>query len=175
MKLRTCSVLLLSFLVLSAQLLAFDGQRKGFILGGCIGAGSIHYEEPGWAGFNKGAFVTNFKIGYAPSNSLEIYYINSVDWFSYYSESLIMGTTGVGVTKYLNPKGNGFFVFGAVGISFFQNTTYSNGHTGFGFIGGAGYDIAKHWSIQGDVMYTDVESGTAKSWAFRATLNFLAF
>jgi hypothetical protein len=154
--------------------MAFNGQRQGFILGGGIGAGNLHYSEAGYS-FNRGAFATDFKIGYAPSNSLEIYYINSVSWFSYNSLSYAMGTTGLGVTKYLNPEGKGFFIFGGGGLSFFQNLSYTTGHTGFGFLAGIGYDIAKHWSIQGDVVYTDIESGAAKSTAFRVTLNVLAF
>lgn len=175
MKLRTCSVVLLSFLVLSSQLLAFDGQRKGFILGGGIGGGYLHYTEP-FLGLNKFAVATNFKIGYAPSNTLEIYYINSASWFAFADTTFIIGVSGVGLTKYLNPNGTGFFVCGGIGVSVLQ-ALESGAHstTGAGFLGGVGYEFAKHWNLQADVAYTTMESGSIKSLAVKATLNVLAF
>jgi hypothetical protein len=125
---------------------------------------------------NKFSLATNFKIGYAPSNSLEIYYINSVTWFGYLSETFLIGVTGAGVTKYLNPNGTGFFVSLGAGISVFQSLTGGGtGITGFGLIGGIGYEFSKHWSIQGDVLYTTMESNQVRSLSVRATLNFLAF
>lgn len=47
--------------------------------------------------------------------------------------------------------------------------------SGFGLIGGIGYDFAKHWNIQADVLYTTFESGLMKSLSIRATINFIAF
>jgi hypothetical protein len=180
MRIKTCAVFLLAVLLMSAPLLAFNGQRKGFILGGGVGAGYLSYQErfdgEGPFDLNKFSLATNFKIGYAPSNSLEIYYINSVSWFGYMSETLLIGVTGAGVTKYLSPKGTGFFVSLGAGISFFRSLTAGGGSfTGFGLIGGIGYEFSKHWSIQGDVLYTTMESNQIRSLSVRATVNFLAF
>jgi opacity protein-like surface antigen len=173
MKLKTCAVVCVSFLVLASQLSAFDGQRKGFILGGGIGGGSLKWSEPG-LDFNQGAFATNFIIGYAPSNSLEIYYTNNVSWFSYQSESFVVGMSGIGLSKYLNKEGKGVFILGGIGVGVFsQMTGYTYSESGFGVVGGVGYDVAKHWRIQGEVLYTDIKSAT--SWAFRATINVIAF
>jgi len=187
MKIRTYSVALLSFLVLSSQLLASDGQRKGFILGGGIGVGYLSLKETwgdpestSWQGHP--AFETNFKIGYAPSNSLEIYWINSVSWFWYSQDTFLIGVTGLGLTKYLNPNGTGFFVSGGIGLSFYKDFDPEfPSATGLGLLGGIGYDIAKHWSIQADVLYTTMNGkgfqGIPKvtSMGAKATLNFLAF
>lgn len=175
MKLRTCAVLLLSLLVLSSQVMAFNGQRKGFILGGGLGAGWLNYQEPGLE-FNKVGGAGNFKIGYAPSNSLEIYFTDNVHVFNYGGASFAVGVGGVGVTKYLKPEGTGFFVFGGAGMGMFMVLESGGGsNTGFGVIGGIGYDFAKHWNIQADVLYTNIESGFQKSLSIRATINFLAF
>jgi hypothetical protein len=175
MKLRTCAVLLLSLLVLSSQVMAFNGQRKGFILGGGLGAGWLNYQEPGLE-FNKFAPAGNFKIGYAPSNSLEIYFTDNVHQFNYGGLSFAVGLGGVGLTKYLNPEGTGFFVFGGAGIGLFMVLESGGGsENGLGLIGGIGFDIAKHWNIQADVLYTSIASGAIKSLSVRATINFLAF
>lgn len=175
MKLKTCAVVLLSLLVLSSQAMAFNGQRKGFILGGGLGAGWLNYQEPGFE-FNRFSGAGNFKIGYAPSNTLEIYFTDNVHVFNYGGVSFGIGVGGIGVTKYLNPKGNGFFVFGGVGMGLFMVLESGGGsNSGLGLIGGVGYDFAKHWSIQGDVLYTNIESGVIKTLSVRATINFLAF
>jgi hypothetical protein len=186
MKLKTWAVFLLSILLMSAQLLAFNGQIKGFILGGGLGAGYLRYERhpEGLAGIalDKFSLATNFKIGYAPSNSLEIYFFNSASWFGYNYPGLenaplaAIGVTGVGLTKYLSPKGNGFFVFVGGAWSFYSALSSDVGESyGFGLVGGIGYDLSKHWSLQGDVLFTSMESGQIRSLCVRATLNFLAF
>ena len=166
--------------VLSADLSAFDGLRKGFILGGGVGAGGLFYREHFGDfenfEFDRFSLATNFKIGYAPSNTLEIYYINYLSWFGYYGSTYYIGVTGLGLTKYLSKEGKGLFLHGGAGLSVFQRLSAgANAETGFGLIGGIGYDIAKHWSIQGDIIYTSMMSGQVTSVGARLTVNILAF
>lgn len=176
MKLERCAALVLAFAVLSAPALAFNGKRKGFVLGGGVGGAYLAYNEGGWFDLDKFSLATNFKIGYAPSESLEIYYVNSVSWFGYSSETFVIGASCVGITKYLNREGKGIFLFGGVGLaSFYALSGDSGSANGFGVLGGVGYDIGRHWSIQGDVLYTNLESGMASSVSFRVSINFLAF
>jgi hypothetical protein len=175
MKLKTCLVLLLSFLLLSAHLLAFNGQRKGFILGGGAGAGFLSYETYGLKS-TRFSLATNFKIGYAPTDSFEIYYLASTSWFWLDGTSCFIGLTAVGLTQYLNPKGTGFYVTGGIGLSSLQFLSGDEDYTnGFGLLGGIGYQVSKHWSLQGDVLYTTMKSGQIKSLGARVTFNYLAF
>ncbi len=168
MKQRIPLALFVSALILASQLSAFDGQRKGFILGGGIGGGSLSLGMDVYH-VNTGVFATNFIIGYAPSASLEIYYTNNISWFSDGGENNYLGVTGAGVTKYLKREGKGLYICGGIGLS--VRTLYSN--TGFGALAGIGYDVAKHWRIQGEVMFADIDQH--HSWSFRATLNVIAF
>jgi hypothetical protein len=170
MKLKAYAIFLIVFMVLSSQLVAFDGLRKGFILGGGVGPGYLFNE-----GTDRFCLATNFKIGYAPSNSFEIYYLNTVSWFGAGSSTFINGITGLGLTKYLKPEGRGFFVFGGVGLAVLREFTGGEDDTGFGLIGGIGYDIAKHWSIQGDIIYTNYADEGWHSLGVRVSVNFLAF
>lgn len=174
MKLKVCAVVCVSFLVLASQLSAFDGQRKGFILGGGIGGGYLSYHEPFGFSLDKAAIATNFKIGYAPSNTLEIYYTNNMSWFGYYSDSFTIGASCVAITKYLKPEGKGLFVCGGIGIASIFNLDENHSESGFGAFGGLGYDFAKHWYIQADILYTNLGSSWY-SWGVRVTLNVLAF
>lgn len=169
MKLKAYAVFIVVFLVLSSQLLAFDGLRKGFILGGGVGPGYLTYE-----GVDKFCLATNFKIGFAPSNSFEIYYLNTVSWFGLDSETFINGVTGLGLTKYLKSEGRGFFVLGGVGLAFLRELGGNEHGSGFGLTGGVGYDVAKHWSVQADVTYTSI-SDAPNMVGVRVSVNFLAF
>jgi hypothetical protein len=169
MKLKVGAVFLVVFMVLSSQLLAFDGLRKGFILGGGAGPGYLTYEE-----VDKFCLATNFKIGFAPSNTFEIYYLNSVSWFGISSSTFVNGLTGLGLTKYLNPEGRGLFVFGGVGLALLWELGGNESGSGLGLTGGAGYDIAKHWSVQADVTYCSI-SDAPNNVSVRVSVNFLAF
>ena len=175
MKLKTCAVVCISVLVLASQVAAFDGQRKGFILGGGIGGSYLSYHEPYDFSLNKAAFATNFKIGYAPSNTFEVFYANNTQFFGFESNTWVVGASCIAVTKYMKPEGKGFFLTGGFGWAVFASVNRDAGsESGFGAFFGVGYDIAKHWNIQGDILYTSL----ADSWytvGFRVTLNVLAF
>lgn len=173
MKVKTRTALLVSFFIVSSGLSAFDGQRKGFILGAGIGGGYLDDHDPYHpSGF--GTLMTNFKIGYAPSNSLEVYYANNVSWFGFFEGLSAIGASCVAVTKYLKPEGKGVFVCGGVGMSSLWRLGGSSSISGFGAFGGIGYDEGKHVYFQGDIVYTNRGSSNY-SWAFRLTLNVLAF
>lgn len=182
MRLKACVVFLAALAVLSADLTAFDGLRKGFILGGGVGGSYLTYKEPWPVGdfrkLDKFSLETNFRIGHAPSNSLEIYWFTTVSWSALPYGSSMITVGGIGLTKYLNREGKGFFLFSGLGSSANSAGSWfgeTKSEIGLGLIGGVGYDIAKHWSVQGDVVYASFGSGERTSLAVRVTLNFLAF
>jgi len=60
------------FILASTNVFAFDGKRKGFIIGGGIGGGFLSNKTSFGSSSNtesEGVFLT-LKIGYAPSNTL---------------------------------------------------------------------------------------------------------
>ncbi len=182
MRFKACVMFMVAFSVSAAQLSAFDGLRKGFILGCGLGGSYFTYKEPWPVGDfrirDKFCSAANFKIGYAPANSLEIYWFTNVSGTGYPYESSVISVNGVGLTKYLNKAGKGFFLFGGIGGSIHVAVSFlgeSEFETGLGLIGGIGIDIAKHWSIQGDVAYATFSSGEKTSLAVRLTVNVLAF
>ncbi len=160
---KVLPVLILSLLV-SGTVWGFDGQRKGFIVGGGLGLGATTYKqkqdsflgsiETDWK--NKFGFMTDFKIGYAPTQQLEIFYSDKGSWFDYDGEIALTGLGAAGVNYYLRPEGPTFYLGGGVGIStFITSPLKSNTDTdlGFGFYVGAGYELVRHFAIQLDFMY----------------------
>ncbi len=174
MKLKTCAAVLVLLLALVSRLGAFDGQRKGFILGIGFGGGAFAYDSP-FTGFNNATFENNVKIGYAPSNSLEIYYLNIVSYFEERGLSYAGGGALFGLTKYLKPEGRGVFLCGGVGFGYFWEMDLDTfDQSGFGAFGGIGCDLSKHWTIEADLLYTSLDK-RAHTFGFRVTLNTLAF
>ena len=71
--------LIVAVLVLTAgSAEAFDGNRKGFILGGSLGAAATNIED----GDTKGSLATEFIIGGGISPQVLLYYTNYGTWFS---------------------------------------------------------------------------------------------
>lgn len=161
---------------------AFDGVRKGFILGFGLGVGSTSY-KPGVeamgidvTGDSESAFgvQTDFKIGYAPSNHVQIYWASKVAWFGqdiemyacdwWTGDCVSLGTEtytvahgigGLGVTYYLQPVGPSFFFTGVIGLSTWMYPFESNTDTwtGFGFAFGGGYEFSPHWSVEANITH----------------------
>jgi opacity protein-like surface antigen len=166
---------------------AFDGKRKGFILGGGLGFGylstnvSVQSESDSEG---QGVFLTEFKIGYAPSNTLEIYYISKGSWWGAGDITFVMTISAIGVSKYLDSKEEtGVFLTGGLGLAasdapFEKDIDSSNG---WGLFGGIGYEFANHWTIQADILYSHISEEvfdiniTNDYIGIRATINVLAF
>jgi hypothetical protein len=176
MRSKTWAAALLSMAVISSPLSAFNGQRKGFILGIGFGAGALDYKAPSLSfSLSEATFENNLKIGYAPSNSFEIYYVNIVSYFESGGLAFANGGAFLAMTKYLKPEGKGLFLCGGIGFGYFwEMDRDSIDDSGFGAFGGIGHDIGKHWCVQAELLYTGFENN-ARCWGFRVTLNTLAF
>ena len=128
---------------------AFDGQRKGFILGVGVGGGNIpfvrtNYGELSNSGYDipyvdntnarKWLFRTDFKMGYAPDNYWQIYWMSKVFWFQsemrywdsgYYgrwssyegTDLAICGLAGIGITYSFRPETPSPFIMAGIGYS----------------------------------------------------------
>ncbi|MDH4222186.1 MAG: hypothetical protein OEV55_01455 [candidate division Zixibacteria bacterium] len=174
-------VMVISFLALNAN--AFDGKRKGFILGGGIGPGvtllksTVSYsswfdeheysESSDWE--SKFGLITNFKIGYAPSDHVEIYftvkdswYGSTIYWGGLESEDVVMasGFWGPGVTYYFKPEAPSYFITGGFGLSTLSLPFESDAEIKFGggVFAGAGYEFARHYSVELDLMWGKVSN-----------------
>jgi len=156
-------------------------KRKGFIIGLGLGAGYLSNQASGfvYGTLNRATFLTDFKIGYAPTNTLELYYINKVSWWGESGVTLALSLSSVGFSIYPNKQtATGFFLTGGVGLSAvdapFENVDASYG---YGMFGGLGYEFSKHGTIETNLLYTHItDFGVAlNSYAIRIMLSILAY
>ena len=197
MKARTLALVLVLVLLMAISTWAFDGQRKGFILGGGLGLGMTSYTQTIGVGAlsitsdreTKGAFMTDFRIGYAPSQKVAIYYTNKVSWFSFtnaYDDEVIIasGASGAGCTYSLNSTSPSWFLSGGIAISTWALPFEDNAPdqwAGFGLFGGVGYEFARHVSAELDLVYgkPDTEEDginvSASTFTIMLAINVLAY
>ncbi len=176
---KLACILLLAF----SNLYAFDGERKGFILGGGIGAGFLSSTESFNSFSNTNSrtvFLTNGKIGYAPSNTLEIYSTGKASWWGESGKISRLLLSAIAITVYFdNTTETGWFISGGLGLSTLDTPfeTNSESSNGFGLFGGGGYEFSSHWNLEVDLLYSTItEKGKDfSSVGVLVTVNFLAF
>ncbi|MBN2829449.1 MAG: hypothetical protein JXR56_03895 [Candidatus Cloacimonetes bacterium] len=199
MKQTVLTILIL--IVTMTTLFAFDGKKKGFLLGFGVGAAGVSYSQTIEGEGDsitsdteeKGAFATDFKIGYAPSNNLEIYYTNQVAWFTMHNAldddtTIVDGVTAVGASYFLSQsptdptfKPSPFISFGLGLSSWSSMNNDGNAWTGVGYFLGVGYEFSKHNRISLNLFGNNPsieESGvtfTTNSKAFLLTYSLMAY
>jgi hypothetical protein len=190
------------FIFVVASLTAFDGNRKGFLLGIGGGVANVSYslEIEGYGesiesdSFNDNAFATDFKIGYAPNNQLEIYYTNQVAWFPMESSTglevtIADGVGAIALSYFIAPElraggwHSSLFISGGVGVSTWATPMEEDSDTweGIGYFVGLGYEFTKHYRVSLNYFGNNPsieEDGitlTTTSNAFLLTFSGLAF
>lgn len=150
---------------------AFDGHRKGFVLG--FGAG------PGYLDFSQGiessfGVQTDFKIGVGLNEQNLLHYTGKQIWHVEnditYTEALPM----IGLTHYMKPEAPSPFVSGGAGLGFLA--TFEDdigGDAGPATYLSAGYEFARHWNVELGVAVTWVEG--ARFYNASLTLNVLGY
>lgn len=148
-------------LTLASSVFAFNGQRKGFVLGFGIGGGLVSWEQKlegqSWAvqddedSEKRGAVLTDFELGYAPSDRLMIVYCNSVTWFRFQVgyksfRTVASPVTGARVTYFLQPQSPSAFVSGSIGLASLVTPFDSDYESADGVGGGIriGYEWRRH-------------------------------
>jgi hypothetical protein len=186
---------ILFFVATNAQ--AWDGQRKGFLLGFGIGPGltSFTQEVTTYLGTlespreDKMAVMTDFKIGYAPQNSWGIYYTAKVSWFGMKNAlgndvTIANGLGAVAVSYWFQPQAPSPFISGGFGFSSWSLPFEDNppdSWMGAGFFAGGGYEFSKSVSVEGYLSWgepKDSESGieaSSNALSFMLTINLLGY
>lgn len=131
---------------------AFDGKRKGFILGGGLGYSPVlHWNIPDAVGETTGGFAGEFLIGFAWNDRNMIVYqsnlgIGSSDHLGS-CNNFGQVYQGADYFHYFGRRGNALFVTGGIGlVDYF--TQYENLEgDGMGYSLGAGYEFAKQMQV----------------------------
>jgi hypothetical protein len=180
----------------STSSFAFDGHRKGFVLGFGAGPAMTSFTQTVSLGAqsvtgdreNKMGLATDFRIGAGVTEQFSLYYVNRVSWFSLDNALgktvTIANSVGLlGATYYFQPVCPSPYIHGLLGLASWD-TPFESGSeawTGMGLGGGIGYELAPHWSLEGSVNYgipsRTIEGlkATTNAVSIHLTVNALAF
>ncbi len=144
------SVSFFSLCVLSPGM-AFDNHRKGFIIGGLDGAGLTIWEE-----LDDGVKVddgsdllvhTDFRIGVGLEDRVILYFWLALNWAEHYS-----GFAGYAMSIYFNDTSPSAYISFGLGPVDGWRGSFLGEESGFGVMGGIGYEFARHWSVEVNIM-----------------------
>jgi hypothetical protein len=161
----TCIFVVLILFLFTAKVHAWDGQRKGFLLGFGTGPGVTSFTQKVRVGVfseespreDKLAVMTDFKIGYAPDNSWAIYYTSKVSFFGITNVfgNKVTVANGLGALAgcyWFNQQAPSPFVAGGLGFSTWSLPFEENPPDtwiGPGLFAGGGYEFSRHVTIEG--------------------------
>ena len=170
--------------------------REGFIIGFSYGRQSTEIERSitsnyysnnfnasSSASFDDEGTATDFKIGFAPSSSVAIYYTNKVSW---YDDDVALRNTGFGATFFLNTSNNGnwkpsAFISASIGsaeLSYdgyndYYIDSYLEDFDGSGYTFGVGVEPAKNLMIDMVWSFALLESSSSMyDWDYGYDLEF---
>jgi hypothetical protein len=145
--------------------MAFDNQRRGFIIGGLGGVSLNIWNQS--INDNKSdnetdfALHTDFRIGGGfKGDKFMLYYWNTVNWFSFENilgdkVTVLSGVNGLGASYYFKPTSPSLYLNGGIGLSVWRLPFESDTDVwyGIGLAGGLGYEFTRHWSIELGAMW----------------------
>jgi hypothetical protein len=181
---------LLLFLCISSFGIAFDNHRRGFIIGGIGGVAVNNWHEqddaapdPAHRSGTNFALHTDFRVGGGfKGDKLMLYYWNIVNWLKIVEDDpdagdlSINGITGVGTSYYFKTTSPSLYINAGIGTSVWYrgvSALFPDRHFGFGAMGGIGYEFARHWNVEGGVMWGRASTFDGKPNFFAGTLSII--
>ncbi len=144
--------LTLMLLFIASSVSAFDGMRRGFVIGGGIGFSADSKWSTKVLGFNieesGSGSAGNFLIGYGWDEYNMIVADANVAIYKtslFEPEDITQGFSGVAWYRYFGEKGSAFFTALGLGQYVFEVSNLGSNVEGLGFLLGAGYEFSPHF------------------------------
>ena len=153
--------------LLATDALAFDNQRKGFMIGLGMGGGVVDYksvstrqtvtgpEEINNGDDQVGAFTLDFRIGGGVNDHLMVYYLSKLPWFKNpdgrNNGSLTTGFVGAAASYHFREEPGGFYVIIGLGWqSWSRGFPVGSAETrwGPGMLAGIGWELSPHFPLE---------------------------
>jgi len=143
--------------LIAAPASAFDGYRKGFVLGGGLGIApnaSWSWDYEGGEDDNGAGVGLNLLIGYSwDEHNMIVYEGNVVAYSTLEDLTASQGFNGISWYHYFGPAGRSFFTAVGIGAYVFQLTEdkgdreSASTDPGPGVLIGGGYEFARHVQV----------------------------
>lgn len=136
---------LLIIMVSSAS--AFNGQRKGFVLGGGLGLAPTVRYSLGSADNSEFGGAAHILLGYAWDEYNMIVYESNAAGAEVNNINYGQGFAGPTWYHYFGPQGKSFFTVAGLGFYYFQVEGDDATDPGGGYMIGGGYEFSRHFQV----------------------------
>lgn len=133
---------------------AFNGKRKGFVLGGGLGVAPLARIEVGSYDESRVGVASNFLIGYGwDEQNLLVFEGNGTSYKPDAGPDAMFsqGFGGPAFYHYFKPAAPTFFTVAGVGFYSFwydiEDGEEDSNDSGLGLMGGVGYEFSRHWQV----------------------------
>lgn len=148
---------------------AFDGNRKGFIIGGGIGIGPKAYSttSSGWSGMDESGWGTSLMIGHAWNENTAVVLLHDATVFNHtfisggsfgaapvYDERTVsQGLLGMALFRYYGSPGRAFYLAFGIGLQYRMplDNAFDTFENGPGLLLGTGYEFIPHVQFYGSL------------------------
>jgi hypothetical protein len=165
-------VLIIFLFVCAVPAYGFDGQRKGFVLGGGLGVAAVaHWSVDvdyfdigiGKADEDRAGIGVQLVIGGAFDEHNMLVYEGNVAGFTsglLFDESIGQGFSGASWYHYFGSTGRSAFTALGLGLYYFQVSDFEPTNPGGAVLLGGGYEFSPHWQVGAYVTFgKTTESG----------------
>lgn len=159
-------LLFVVLLLIAGSAMAFNGERKGFVLGGGLGFAPVSRWSVDMSPYGTGPYdfdetkagvALHLVIGHAWDEHNMIVYEGNVTGYSSEDEwddrMVSQGFNGAAWYHYFGPAGKSAFTVGGLGFYVFHVEDFDANDPGFGVLLGGGYEFARHWQVGGYVSF----------------------
>jgi len=155
---RFLTALSVALAMLPAASSAFDGNRKGLVLGGGVGVSPVARWSTEGIGESMVGLGMHIVAGYAWDEHNVIVYEGNLTFFSsdYYNSTSLFGSSsllsaqGIDAASwyhYAGPAGRSFFTVVGLGLCVFDRGEAYHSDSGGGYLLGGGYEFARHFQV----------------------------
>lgn len=168
--------LIFTLLSFSLSTHALDGKKSGFWGELGIGLGQLEYSNVSFDETESG-IVTNLRIGYGFTNRFQLFYLRNATWTAENDYIIADGISGLGANIWLNSS---IYLMAGTGIGdltpiYTGDDEYEDNadqETGNAYLGGIGYEFAKHNNLQVSLLKTDIDDIGYSTSAFQVVYSF---
>ena len=148
---RQILVCLFLLVLMSSTAFAFDGNRKGFVLGGGIGfapQGKWTFDALGIDEDGAGLGLNLIIGGAFTEHDMLVYEGNVMGYTSdLFNKTISQGFNGASWYHYFGKTGRSLYSTLGLGFYVFDVEDLDSNDPGFGLLLGGGYEFAKHWQV----------------------------
>ena len=180
---RTAIIMPLALLLGVSSVMAFDGKREGFVIGGGLGFAPSIKSDDGVLKTDSPGGGVNLLIGFAWDDQNMIAWEANMVSYERGGADALQGTSTITWYHYFKPTGQSCFVAGGLGLYHYARNErwgwwwITEHDKKAGYLLGGGYQFRPHWQLGLYVSFgkTEYQSVTYEHSAVSLLINGIAF